>query len=1667
MIMNKKIFTLLVGACILISSLFTVNAHAREFPYSSKQKADTTNFYDLLSADIVKKLPAQTDTAETDGTKKGYFYLLGVTGVANANGSLLGTEFSTAITSSPDYVMYVDSKSKDTAYLRIEALNKLDTAYEFKYNDSSYKFGVIRRASWCLTYYQNKSNGISGSNILYDFTNIHTDKELLVPYFNDDRRKWSLAAEDGNMMYTHKKAINILAESEMKVGGWHFSQTYLPTQTFQANMPLYSYVNKDTVAVLVLASHGYEMSDDKLSGGYYVTVKHVAIADLIDESSTGRYVNTKGPKCVENVLLFTLKKLNKFVMNADDWNAFNKKGGIQFDEAANVEVNNNGTVYKNPFTDDDNGLKAYEVNDALYHYGYMQFQKISGVHKGKFLYVDTAWANYGGDKYLAFKWGPKRNGDGSLKLAESSASANIKDTLFWGRSQLAVSPPSTAGRLATGEKLVRDWYAGVKDSNNVYKNDSANYVIGFLKDSIMENQSKFRVVYDPFVDSTFINVYQSRVRYENLNPAEKGWPAWWVNSIDTTGGNINPIRQTCSDISYYRDTMCQVTHSDIGMGDREMHGKSSRGGFHSLMEFYQQSAPSYMDKVMISTADTVRIYVEYTDNNKSAFSHMYGWSVTSQDQPKYRDSVLYVDLQDLGTQRIITLDQSYKSAKKGLDTKISLDYGPFTCRFQQPVEPPVVPEKRKNDDDLCLIRNANGEYLSVPLWSISDSAYWVTPAQGEDPTRMPSYQWIVREHKDNMYVFDLVNREFERVQFPYMRVKENGSQFLSDTTDAPNGAKFNKKIVYRKFSGKPGTGISWLDVKANNFVEDLESQFKLSDSVCFIRLNDKVKSAQLLGYKYIHRDSTIIDVYAFKYLNKLAMGDNARYLSWNGYDENSNDTTVWAKGQNEFDKLFFELQEMTRSEIGALTADLSPQGGICVKKGDKLFGDVYKEVTKNQTYMNKDSIILERFGFYDTLAIKDIDAFKALKPLARQAYRLFLKDYFYFYPTIKGHYMVPGQTDRYILADKAYAASKYVPDETNRVEGLFGIPHFYFRNTYFDIGNEKGNDYFAMIQRLDTARNDQLEDGFGGALYANVEEYLTKRFGSDVAKKVTNKIKNNGELGLLAVQVNDGTGKVEYSVRGESVMAVSTYQLSVDKDPIYRKLFDKDGPSGELEPLNPKAKYAPDTLEFHIMNQLNKGMRLYENTGHYTAHKAEPIVEDADRRGPCGGRIFNIDGNGMYKRDTLGHVISFLGLNPQIQYPEENYAFYVDTAYINRGTGWIKPQYMLAVDPFFPARVSNGYSPEHAGCDPNDSKSSKDKNAVSPNPKEYVIGRYLFNTAMYAKSIADTVRGRGYELVKATTTGPANVKTYRSDNYNKVQPINVYDRKKHNGVAYKYEQSDWERLAFAWAIHKGDSLYVLKGAAPIYKEEVPNAEALWKQLVAEYKPAPYSGDGAVNPEYIDFKKLVEDNVVKQSYEEFYYPDGDRGDTVRRVYHNYKTMAEVKKEGRTIGLQAIINLSDNTHKDWVFSFRYVERDANEFVIESETTDRNTAVGAMIRPGRGGWIKSDNSGVPVISRSDSKMLMSEAAVFNVNRPMEAGYTAPVGNEEVTTASAVTVIGGTGNVTILNAAGKHVVISNLLGQTVANVKITSDKAVFAAPAGFVVVAVEGENAVKALVK
>ena len=540
-------------------------------------------------------------------------------------------------------------------------------------------------------------------------------------------------------------------------------------------------------------------------------------------------------------------------------------------------------------------------------------------------------------------------------------------------------------------------------------------------------------------------------------------------------------------------------------------------------------------------------------------------------------------------------------------------------------------------------------------------------------------------------------------------------------------------------------------------------------------------------------------------------------------------------------------------------------------------------------------------------------------------------------------------------------------------------------------------------------------------------------------------------LFTVAFYANAESGALKQTVVSdvnEDTTVVEKYEY-----PVYRRidLSNQIRSSGE-------SGFLPNTFEFHVVNNemFGLGRRLYENSGDY-----RNPYNQSDMYGDCGGRVYNKDERtGDYKRDTIGspgNVISFLGINNNAQYGETtNYAIYLDTAYIDRGSGWIKPQYMFVVDAYIPD--------ECGSCNPETGK------IEGGNPK-YVIGRYMYNTSMYAKAVSDSLRisadswvyadkyfdkekGEGIH-VSATETESGYL--YTRKNFNKVQPVKDMTLRNPNGAAYVHD-GNWERLAFSWAIHKGDSLYVLKGVGlePMYKGMENDSHQVWLTLTKEY------GDEGT---YVDFSRLVSENIVPGSaYKEAYYPRGDRSTYPEmRTYYDFKP-ATALSPGKTIGLQAIIALDDNTHKDWVFSFRYIERLSDDFLIESETTERNTGNGPILAQGWGAWIKFQN-GVPVISRADEKDLMTEACIFNVRQVSNS-----VNNKRVNAggaASKVTVAGGQGNITIYNAAGKRIVISDILGRTVANFKVSSDNESVSAPAGIIVVAIEGEKAIKVVVK
>ena len=134
----------------------------------------------------------------------------------------------------------------------------------------------------------------------------------------------------------------------------------------------------------------------------------------------------------------------------------------------------------------------------------------------------------------------------------------------------------------------------------------------------------------------------------------------------------------------------------------------------------------------------------------------------------------------------------------------------------------------------------------------------------------------------------------------------------------------------------------------------------------------------------------------------------------------------------------------------------------------------------------------------------------------------------------------------------------------------------------------------------------------------------------------------------------------------------------------------------------------------------------------------------------------------------------------------------------------------------------------------------------------------------------------------------------------------------------------------------------------------------------------------------------------------------------------------------------------------FAFRYVDTEAQSFVIETANYKKLNERNAGARDGEG-YLKWMNGVVVVVDDIEN------ADVYNMN---ENETRTPTANESITAEGAVSVVATDGAVVIKGAEGKNVVIATILGKVVANETINSDNETIAVPAGIAVVSVDGES-------
>ncbi|ETK00873.1 hypothetical protein T229_06310 [Tannerella sp. oral taxon BU063 isolate Cell 5] len=1401
MIMNKKIFTLLAG--ILMLGLFAVSGNAQGRSTFLKKQ-------DLRVGKPVRKLQA--------GPNKGYYYLsvdsvVGFGALNNVLDMLQLPRRDTIRSYIPDgnngsknlmvLFMRPDTNKNGRYSLFVDTLNvirrsgsqdSVKAKWKGYFKDNTPKTEISASALWCV----NVTDYLQGQNPTFDFTNKQYETLLEIDAYNHEswRRDSSSSLNADRNSWRMSPAHGDTSLVPGGLSGWEFSETY--ATVLNAGRPLVTYLDDthDTVAVLCMPRDtAGGLNFGNLVPDSFICVKIAPATDV----RAGK---------VDGMIYFTLREALPFALDANDFNSLSRTNPLKFspDAASN-----------NIFT---SGLKAAHLDTSA--------------HRRALVDVTFLQSYAAPGPTLAGSWQNPRSSDTTFVAFPDS----VLDYMGYmhlksGNNYLRVDSNFHV-RNAGGDQFLK-FALGTQAQMWKKLTDTTDSVS--RRDSLMYGQYVWRLVYYPSGDSVYINPFKAAYRPEYD-------PAIWKNGADSVR-SLGWVTQQYYTFAAIPDT--SVLHMQTNIGANL--GATSGAGRYTntdnmITTFFPLSAG--LDSNQIKTA---RLRDGFMVNALSTRSAAKGRAENAPLPYKYRHR-LYVSIQNLASGREVTLHSNHSGFLPAGDCSINTHInfgGYYTPCLATGSDRVSIPS------DLYLIRNTDGQYLHVPLYSAHDSAVWTYLDEFVHPEELPSFQWIVEKRYRNSEnsPINIINREFgHRVGNKYGLAFENvqlkkDMEHFSFRTDRWRWNE-EKKVNER---------TTTFDAAKSNMSE--------KNGATFIALPKKYKNDPLLGYQWINPDTSIVNLYAFNYASGI---DDSRYISTaKNFDMNAypkTDTFLYIGAKDNFDVAYFRMDT-----IGAENGKLNEYG--------------YKVVSnRNQ--------------------VQD------LVTLKRQAYRLNFENPFKY---------CLGTLSVSNAAQHFYSLSSRL---TAPLTNILGRPVFYLRDVYMENDGVKD---FALVQVMDTVAMQSADS-------TQLKTYMTQTLGSQISDLMMRNLRIAGKFnpGLFVMAVDEPTLKLKFDYRGNSVTRVSTFRLKKDADPIYRRFnTELEGKVGDD---------SPRTMKFFRTSSMTTGKDyLFENTGALTDQKA------------------------YYKGPR-----NYLGLVSSNSNPNAKTSIFVDTAYVNRGTGYIKPQYLLMIRPSI---VS-----DTLGCDDN--------------------GELTIHLPGYR---------RGMYLINAT------------DSANMERTAGVDDERN----TYLWN-TQWERFVFTDAIHANDALYILGGA---------DLSNLYTKV-----------DAKGNAKALDLAKL---DAVSDTT-----PAAPKNGKIRKIA-----------------------LGNNYHKDCVFSFRLVERGSpqKDFLIESETAYRGEPItnrNPMIAPCIGGWLKIQN-GVPVISRSDEEKRIPEGDLFNVEMTSED----PVSNVVVPATTGVKVVAENGSVTVLNASGKRVVISNVLGQTVANTVLTSDRATVSAPKGVVLVAVEGEPVVKALVK
>ena len=254
----------------------------------------------------------------------------------------------------------------------------------------------------------------------------------------------------------------------------------------------------------------------------------------------------------------------------------------------------------------------------------------------------------------------------------------------------------------------------------------------------------------------------------------------------------------------------------------------------------------------------------------------------------------------------------------------------------------------------------------------------------------------------------------------------------------------------------------------------------------------------------------------------------------------------------------------------------------------------------------------------------------------------------------------------------------------------------------------------------------------------------------------------------------------------------------------------------------------------------------------------------------------------------------------------------------------------------------------------------------------------------------------------------------------------------------KFSFNNYTRLGFVEAVHRGDSLYVLK--APYTLDMIMEASADQAENGKKYIVPTYLSKDSAGVVYDLITLTGKHNNVAFALRNTGDAEGENGESSFLIesndcYNNPETgepMSIYSKVGSFAG--AWIKIHNNVP---VLS-KVSDKNGNHNT--GDTTDSWLNLGD--------WVTGGTYGE----------LINQAARFTFNTiDKDSEATA---NEEITAEGNVIVAGTNGAVVVKGAEGKNVIVSTILGKVVANEVVSSDNATIAAPAGVVVVSVDGES-------